>query len=73
MSKKLQRNSHEQSWVRPWLCDFNQKIDSIVKPVYTSLKIKEQFKLKEHKSTNHCLFLQVWSMMHLDYVGFTSG
>jgi len=52
---------------RHQLGDLSRKIDAVVHPVYTSQKIKGQFKPKEHKplivnQQKRCLLLQVWSV-----------
>jgi len=52
---------------RHQLGDLSRKIDAVVHPVYTSQKIKGQFKPKEHKppivnQQKRCLLLQAWSV-----------
>ena len=62
--------------VRHQLGDLSWKIDAVVQPVYTSQKIKGQFKPKEHKppivNQQNIVYHYKCGLCDADYVGFTS-
>ena len=58
------------------LGDLSRKIDAVVQPVYTSQKIKGQFKPKEHKPpivNQQNVYYYKCGLCDTDYIGFTSG
>jgi len=62
--------------VRQQLGDISRKIDAVVQPVYTSQKIKGQFKPKEHKppivNQQNVVYYCKCGLFDADYVGFTA-
>ena len=58
------------------LSDLSRKIDADVHPVYTSHKIKEKFKPKEHKppivNQQNVVYYFKCGLCDADYVGYTS-
>ena len=62
--------------VRNQLGDLSRKIDAVVQRVYTSQKMKGQFKPKEHKppivNQQNVVYYYKCVLCDTDYVGFTS-
>ena len=62
--------------IRNQLGDLSRKIDAVVQPVYTSQKIKGQFKAKEHKppivNQQNVVYYYKCVLCDTDYVGFTT-